>query len=108
MVAEQANIAVDDVSSGDEKASLIGLIQKQSGVKEAIKRALEEMTLSDLRKQAVAADFETDFQAKLVTWRQMTAQPDDLQAAMYAVDWSPDGRHVASGGKDRNLKIWRR
>ena len=25
---------------------------------------------------------------------------------VYAVDWSPDGRHVASGGKDRNLKMW--
>ena len=26
---------------------------------------------------------------------------------VYAVDWSPDGRHVASAGKDRNLKMWR-
>ena len=26
---------------------------------------------------------------------------------VYTVDWSPDGERVASGGKDRNLKIWR-
>ena len=26
---------------------------------------------------------------------------------VYAVDWSPDGQSVASGGKDRNLKMWR-
>ncbi|THD25383.1 Notchless protein 1 [Fasciola hepatica] len=27
--------------------------------------------------------------------------------AVYALDWSPDGQRVASGGKDRVLKIWR-
>ena len=27
---------------------------------------------------------------------------------VYTVDWSPDGERVASGGKDRNLKMWRR
>ncbi len=27
---------------------------------------------------------------------------------VYTVDWSPDGERVASGGKDRNLKLWRR
>ena len=26
---------------------------------------------------------------------------------VYSVDWSPDGQRVASGGKDRNLKMWR-
>jgi ribosome assembly protein 4 len=26
---------------------------------------------------------------------------------VYAVDWSPDGASVASGGKDRVLRIWR-
>jgi ribosome assembly protein 4 len=25
---------------------------------------------------------------------------------VYAVDWSPDGEKVASGGKDRVLKLW--
>lgn len=25
---------------------------------------------------------------------------------MYTVDWSPDGEKVASGGKDRVLKLW--
>ncbi|KAF7256642.1 hypothetical protein EG68_06035 [Paragonimus skrjabini miyazakii] len=27
--------------------------------------------------------------------------------AVYALDWSPDGQRVVSGGKDRVLKIWR-
>jgi ribosome assembly protein 4 len=27
---------------------------------------------------------------------------------VFTVDWSPDGERVSSGGKDRNLKIWRR
>lgn len=27
---------------------------------------------------------------------------------VYAVDWSPDGKRVASGGKDRLIKFWRR
>lgn len=26
---------------------------------------------------------------------------------VYAVDWSPDGIKVASGGKDKVLKLWR-
>ena len=26
---------------------------------------------------------------------------------VYAVDWSPDGRAVGSGGKDRAVRIWR-
>lgn len=26
---------------------------------------------------------------------------------VYAVDWSPDGEKVASGGADRALKLWR-
>ena len=26
---------------------------------------------------------------------------------VYAVDWSPDGSMVASGGKDRIVKLWR-
>lgn len=26
---------------------------------------------------------------------------------VYAVDWSPDGGSVASGGRDRLLRIWR-
>ncbi|MCH88595.1 notchless-like protein, partial [Trifolium medium] len=25
---------------------------------------------------------------------------------VYAVDWSPDGEKVASGGKDKALKLW--
>ena len=25
---------------------------------------------------------------------------------VYAVDWSPDGHKVASGGKDKVLKVW--
>ena len=27
---------------------------------------------------------------------------------VYTVDWSPDGERVATGGKDRNLKVWKR
>lgn len=26
--------------------------------------------------------------------------------AVYAIDWSNDGKFVASGGKDKVLKIW--
>lgn len=26
---------------------------------------------------------------------------------VYAVDWSPDGEKVGSGGKDRAVRIWR-
>jgi ribosome assembly protein 4 len=26
---------------------------------------------------------------------------------VFAVDWSPDGSSVASGGKDKVLKLWR-
>lgn len=26
---------------------------------------------------------------------------------VFAVDWSPRGGHVASGGKDRALRLWR-
>jgi ribosome assembly protein 4 len=26
---------------------------------------------------------------------------------VYAIDWSPDGEKVASGSKDRMLRIWR-
>ncbi|RHN79056.1 putative transcription factor WD40-like family [Medicago truncatula] len=25
---------------------------------------------------------------------------------VYAIDWSPDGEKVASGGKDKVLKLW--
>ena len=25
---------------------------------------------------------------------------------VFAVDWSPDGSRVASGGKDRVIKLW--
>lgn len=28
--------------------------------------------------------------------------------ALRSVDWSPDGASVASGGKDKVLKLWRR
>ena len=27
---------------------------------------------------------------------------------IYAVDWSPDGQRVVSGGKDKVLRIWRK
>lgn len=27
---------------------------------------------------------------------------------VFAIDWSPDGERVVSGGKDTVLKIWRR
>ena len=27
---------------------------------------------------------------------------------VYGVDWSPDGQRVASGGKDRALRLWRK
>lgn len=27
---------------------------------------------------------------------------------VYGVDWSPDGQKVASGGKDRALRLWRK
>ena len=26
---------------------------------------------------------------------------------VFSVDWSPDGQKVASGGKDKVLKLWR-
>lgn len=26
---------------------------------------------------------------------------------VYAVDWSPDGEKVGSGGKDRAVRVWR-
>jgi len=29
-----------------------------------------------------------------------------LCGKVFAVDWSPDGEKVASGGKDRVLKLW--
>ncbi|XP_041054028.1 notchless protein homolog 1 isoform X2 [Carcharodon carcharias] len=31
----------------------------------------------------------------------------DSRLLVYAVDWSPDGQRVASGGKDKVLRIWR-
>ena len=31
-----------------------------------------------------------------------------IPGQVFTVDWSPDGERVASGGKDRNLKMWRR
>jgi WD40 repeat protein len=29
------------------------------------------------------------------------------QDEVYAVDWSPDGQKVGSGGKDKAVRIWR-
>jgi WD40 repeat protein len=29
------------------------------------------------------------------------------QDEVYAVDWSPDGQKVGSGGKDKAIRIWR-
>jgi ribosome assembly protein 4 len=29
-----------------------------------------------------------------------------VDCQVYSVDWSPDGEKVASGGKDRVLKLW--
>ena len=29
------------------------------------------------------------------------------QDEVFAVDWSPDGEKVGSGGKDKAVKIWR-
>ncbi len=26
---------------------------------------------------------------------------------VYAVDWSPDGQRVGSGGKDKAIRLWR-
>lgn len=26
---------------------------------------------------------------------------------VFTVDWAPNGAYVASGGRDKNLKIWR-
>ena len=45
-----------------------------------------------------------------MTFTQSKKLKEDLPGhadEVYAVDWSPDGRHVASAGKDRNLKMWR-
>ena len=30
----------------------------------------------------------------------------DHQGEVYAVAWSPDGKHLASGGRDRTVQIW--
>jgi ribosome assembly protein 4 len=27
---------------------------------------------------------------------------------VFVVDWSPNGEHVATGGKDKILKLWKR
>lgn len=29
------------------------------------------------------------------------------QDEVYAVDWSPDGQKVCSGGKDKAVRVWR-
>lgn len=29
------------------------------------------------------------------------------QDEVYAVDWSPDGEKVGSGGRDKAIRIWR-
>ena len=29
------------------------------------------------------------------------------QDEVYAVDWAPDGERVGSGGKDRQVRLWR-
>ncbi|MES1912805.1 MAG: hypothetical protein MHM6MM_005027 [Cercozoa sp. M6MM] len=36
--------------------------------------------------------------------RELPGHADEI----YALDWSPDGQRVATGGKDKNLKFWRR
>ena len=38
----------------------------------------------------------------------LTLPPRAAAAASCSVDWSPDGGSVASGGKDKVLKLWRR
>lgn len=34
--------------------------------------------------------------------------PNPSTARVRSVDWSPDGQSVASGGRDKVLKLWRR
>ena len=39
--------------------------------------------------------------------KKMLAELPGHADEVYAVDWAPDGGFVASGSKDRVLKLWR-